>query len=86
MKTKLCLALCAVFLMTGCIPFERNGSKYYLVLGAGMFRVTQTNQVSVVKAETLGVYAGDGRVNVGLSTVYSARVPTNANVLLEVTK
>lgn len=86
MKLSLWMAMCLVLLTVGCVPIHRNGATYYVILGAGVMRVTQTNQVSVVKAETLGIYAGDGRVNVGLSAVYSARIPTNANVILEVTK
>jgi hypothetical protein len=76
----------ALLTTTGCVPIQRNGAKYYVILGAGVIRVTQTNQVTVVKADSLGLYAGDGRMNFGYSSIYSARVPTNANVLLEVTK
>lgn len=78
--------LLALLMTTGCVPIRHDGAKYYLILGAGVVRVTQTNQVTVVKAESLGLYAGDGRANFGYSSIYSARVPTNASVLLEVTK
>lgn len=83
MRIFLCLVL---VLMAGCIPVRRNGKTYYVVIGAGIVRVSQTNEVTVVKATTVGVYAGDGRLNIGASSIYSARVPTNANVILEVTK
>jgi hypothetical protein len=74
----------ALCLVTGCVPITRNGKTYHLVLGVGVIRVSQTNEVTVVRANSLGIYGGDGRFNVGLSSVYSAHIPTNANVVLEV--
>jgi len=73
-------------LLAGCVPFQYHGQSYHLILGAGLVRVTETNQVTVVKSQSLGLYVGDGRANLGLSQVYEAKVPTNANVVLEVTK
>lgn len=81
MKTVLCIIL---VLLTGCVPIRHAGKTYYVILGAGVIRVSQTNAVTVVKATSLGVYAGDGQFDVGASSVYSARVPTNAQVVLEV--
>jgi len=81
MKIALCLIL---VLFTGCVPIWHNGKTYYAIVGLGVIRVSQTNSVTVVKATSLGVYAGDGRVNIGASSVYCARVPTNAQVVLEV--
>ena len=81
MKLVLCVILA---LMTGCVPIRHAGKTYYAILGVGVIRVSQTNDVTVVKATSLGVYVGDGRVDVGLSSVYQARVPTNAQVVLEV--
>lgn len=82
------MATCSALLMiaTGCFPIRHGGKTYHVILGAGVIRVSQTNEVTVVKATSLGVYAGDGRVNIGVSSIYSARVPTNANLILEVTK
>ena len=67
--------------LTGCVPL---GNKTHLVLGFGVFRVQDTNQVTVVRANTLGVHAGAGRLNVGLSSVMTASVPTNSNTILEI--
>jgi hypothetical protein len=83
MKVLLCLV---IVLLAGCVPIRHGGKTYYVILGAGVVRVSRTNDVTVVKATSLGIYAGDGRFNVGASSIYAARVPTNANVVLEVTK
>jgi hypothetical protein len=66
--------------LVGCVPVGRNA---HLVLGLGVFRVGQTNQVTVVKASTLGVHLGDHRMNVGVSTVTVVDIPTNSNTILE---
>ncbi len=81
MKTVVCITL---LLLTGCVPIRHAGKTYYVILGAGVIRVSQTNEITVVKATSVGVYAGDGRINIGVSSVYCARVPTNAQVVLEV--
>jgi|PlaIllAssembly_1097288.scaffolds.fasta_scaffold19003_6 hypothetical protein len=78
MKKFIPLALLA---LTGCIPM---GKSTHLVLGVGVFRVQSTNEVTVVKANTLGVHAGAGRLNVGLSSVMTASIPTNSNTILEI--
>lgn len=80
------LILLMPLLFAGCVPFHYHGQSYTLILGAGLVRVSNTNQVTVVKSEALGLYVGDGRANLGLSQVYQAKVPTNANVIIEVTK
>lgn len=81
MKRLICLA---ALLMTGCVPVRYHGQTYHLVVGLGVFHVEQTNEVTVVRAKSLGVYAGDGRANLGFSSIYSAHVPTNANVILDI--
>jgi hypothetical protein len=73
-----------VVVLTGCVPLAYHGKTYHLVLGVGVFHVEQSNQVTVVTAKTFGLYAGDSRLNLGLASIYSARVPTNVNVLLEI--
>ena len=78
MKRLLPLILLA---LTGCVPL---GKSTHLVLGLGVFRVNNTNQVTVVKASTLGVYAGSGRLNAGLSSVVTAHIPINSNTILEI--
>jgi hypothetical protein len=70
--------------LTGCVPVRIKGKTIHVVLGFGIFAVSQTNRVTVVNATSVGLYAGDGRVNIGISKLYSARVPTNANVVLEI--
>lgn len=80
------LIMLALLVQTGCVPFHYHGQSYHLILGAGLIRVSDTNQVTVVKSQSLGLYVGDGRANLGLSQVYQAKVPTNANVLIEITK
>jgi hypothetical protein len=70
-------------LLTGCVPLGRNT---HLVLGLGVFRVQQTNEVKVVKVDALGIHAGDGRFNLGLSSVMTANIPTNSNTVLEIKK
>ncbi len=73
------------FALTGCVPVTYHGQTYHLVIGVGVFHVEHpTNDVSVVRSKALGFYAGDGRASLGVVSIYSACVPTNANVLLEV--
>jgi hypothetical protein len=84
---KRCLILVGLSLaLVGCVPIRHNGKTYHLVLGFGIVRVSQTNEITVVKTTALGAYAGDGRFNLGWSSIYCARVPTNANAILEITK
>lgn len=72
-----------LMLLTGCVPLGRNT---HLVLGIGVFKVQQTNDVKVVKADAIGFYLGDGRFNLGASSVMTANIPTNSNTILEIKK
>jgi hypothetical protein len=76
---------CAV-LAAGCVPIRKGDCTYYVIIGAGMVGVRQTNDVTVVKSTALGLYTGDGRTALGVASVYSARVPTNSEIILEVTR
>ena len=67
--------------LTGCVPLSRDT---HLVLGIGVFRVQHTNQVTVLRADTIGLHAGDRRLNLGLSQVMIADIPTNSNTILEI--
>ena len=75
------LSVLAVLFVSGCVPVGKNT---HIILGLGLFHVEQTNEVTVVRAKSLGLYAGDGRLNAGMSSIYSAHVPTNAEVILEI--
>lgn len=74
------VAILVGVVLTGCVPVGRNT---HLVLGLGVFRVDQTNRVTVVKASTLGMHLGDRRMNVGMSTVTVVDILTNSNTILE---
>lgn len=73
-----------LFTLTGCIPFQEQGKKCHLVLGIGIFQTETTNEVHIVRVSQFGAYVGDGRFSLGFSELYSASVPTNANVVLEI--
>lgn len=76
------LSLCLlVVVMAGC---STTGNRTHLVLGLGLFRVQSTNQVTVVKTSTLGLHAGGGRLNVGLSRGMTVSIPTNSDTILEI--
>ena len=83
---KYLVLILASICLAGCIPIRQGGKTYYVILGAGVIRVSQTNEVKVVNADAFGIFAGDGHFTVGMANVYTARVPTNAQVILEVTK
>lgn len=86
MNKKSALLLLLLILLSGCVPIHHNGKTYHLVIGLGVVRTSETNGITVVKASSAGVYAGDGHFSLGLSSIYTARVPTNANAVLEITK
>jgi len=78
-------------LLTGCVPFSRNGTRHYLVLGIGIVSVNNTNQTvaDITKAHVLGIYGALEPVP-GLSAGYvsttTISVKTNSNVLIDVSK
>lgn len=73
----------ALMLLSGC-TINRNGVVHHVIIGFGIVSVQSTNQATIVKAKSLGVYAGPRNLTLGLSAVTVADIPTNSNVLIEI--
>jgi hypothetical protein len=67
--------------LAGCVPV---GHERHIILGFGIFTVSQTNQVKVTEAKAIGVYSGGGQLNVGASKCTVTSIPTNSNTVLEI--
>ena len=86
-----CLLLASQLgLVCGCVPFHRDGTTHYLVLGFGLVSVnSSTNQVAVtaVKANVLGVMASTmpgPKLSIGYASMAAASVETNQNAIVEI--
>ena len=84
-KISVSTAFCAVAVafLSGCVP---TNHRTHLVLGLGVFWIEQTNGVSVVKSDTLGIQAGSGQLNIGASQITIITVPTNSNTVIDLRK
>lgn len=76
---KLSALMLSVALLSGCAV--KNG-RCYPIVGFGWV-VVNTNQPSIVTSKALGFNAGNGQMSIGLSSFSTIRVPTNANVIIE---
>jgi hypothetical protein len=76
---KLSALILSVMLLSGCAV--KNG-RWYPIVGFGWV-VVNTNQPTVVTTKALGFNAGNGQVCIGLSSLSTVKVPTNANVIIE---
>lgn len=81
MKSLLLAAVLPV--LAGC-AYTKDGVTHHVIIGFGVVTVQSTNAATVVKAHSLGVYAGPHSLNLGWSAVTSADIPTNSNVLIEI--
>jgi len=83
MRKLACLFAC---LLAGCVPIHHGDKDYQVILGFGIVGVERTNLATVVRTHSLRIHAGDGRVNLGLSSVMTTSIPTNSNVIIEIKK
>jgi hypothetical protein len=80
MRLKALFTGLACALLTSCVPLGRGT---LLIVGVGVVRVERTNQVQVVRSSALGLNAGPGNFQLGISSTLTARVPTNSQTVLE---
>jgi hypothetical protein len=87
-KLRPCLSA-LLLLLTGCVPFQSNGTKHILVLGLGWVSVPMTNApgAQVTKSQTIGLIVSDQpgtKVGLGYASSTVVQVNTNQNILVEV--
>jgi hypothetical protein len=87
-KLRPCLSA-LLLLLTGCVPFQSNGTKHVIVLGFGFVSVPMTNTpgVQVSKSQAIGLIVSDQpgtKVGLGYSSSTIVQVSTNENMLIEV--
>ena len=83
------LALLALLLCAGCIPIRTSDSTHQLVIGIGIVSTPRqpVDEPVVVKTQYLGIMAGEQpatRLGIGYGSTISTVVPTNRNVVIEV--
>lgn len=74
--------LALAVLSSGCAT---KTGRWYPVVGIGWVAVN-TNQPAAFTSTTLGLSGSPGQFNLGLSTFTHVTVPTNANVVIDLTK
>ncbi len=87
-KLRPCLVALLV-LLTGCIPFQSNGTKHVLVIGVGLVSVPLTNSpnTQVSKSQAIGLIVSDQpgiKAGLGYSSSTIVQIATNQNILVEV--
>jgi hypothetical protein len=87
-KLRPCLVVLLV-LLTGCIPFQSNGTKHVLVIGVGLVSVPLTNSpnTQVSKSQAIGLIVSDQpgiKAGLGYSSSTIVQIATNQNILVEV--
>lgn len=75
-------ALIALLLLCGCAC---KGGRAYPIIGFGWVTVS-TNEPVIVSTTALGLIAGSGQMNLGLSSSTVITVATNANVIIDLRK
>ena len=87
------LSAVLIIVCTGCIPLRTKDSTHHVVLGIGVVSIPRSSSIvpeeepRVVKAQYLGVLVGDqpgARLGIGYGNSISTIVPTNRNVIIEV--
>jgi hypothetical protein len=87
-KLRPCLGALLV-LLTGCIPFQSNGTRHYVIVGFGVVSVPATNapNTQVTKSQAIGLILSDQpgtKVGIGYSSSTVVQIATNQNILVEV--
>lgn len=80
------LVLCLLLLGSGCVPFHKDGTTHYLVIGVGIVSVNDTNRsaAQVTRANALGVAVTGRGLTAGYLAETSVAIQTNENVVIEV--
>lgn len=78
--------LVLLLLVSGCVPFRKNGTTHFLVLGIGVVSVNNTNQSvsQVTKSTVLGARVSGHGVAVGYVDEACVAIKTNENVVVEI--
>jgi len=72
-------ALIALALLSGCAT---KAGRWYPVIGFGWV-VVNTNQLTITASKVLGLNTGSGQMSLGFSSLTVVKVPTNANVIID---
>lgn len=77
-----------LLLGSGCVPIKRGGTTHYLILGAGIVSVSNTNKevAQVSRANAIGVMASERGMKLGYGAESTVSIKTNENVVIEVRK
>ena len=76
---KLSALIALAVLLSGCAV---KGGRCYPIIGIGWV-VVNTNQPTVVVSRSLGLNTSPGQLTIGLASYTTIRVPTNANVIID---
>ena len=85
---KLLATLSAALLLCGCAYTDRNGVKSHVIIGFGIVRSGNTNEVggTVLNVKAVGLYTGGRTLSLGYVNQTRVEIQTNANVVLEIKK
>jgi len=80
--------LSAALLLCGCAYTNRNGVKTHVIVGFGVVRSPNTNEISgnVINVKSVGLYTGGRTLSLGYMNQTRVEIQTNANVTLEIKK
>jgi len=85
---KLSATLLAALLLCGCVYTDKNGVRSHVIVGFGIVRSGNTNEVAgtVLNVKAVGLYTGGRSLSLGYVNQTRVEIQTNANVLLEIKK
>lgn len=85
---KLLATLSAALLLCGCAYTDRNGVRTHVIVGFGIVRSGNTNEVggTVLNVKAVGLYTGGSSLSLGYVNQTRAEIQTNANIVLEIKK
>jgi len=85
---KLVVVTVLALLLTGCMSFDKGGTRHYICFGVGIVSVNTNNPTAtVVKSTTVGIGASSlpmSRCTVGFSESVAVMLQTNQPVVIEV--
>lgn len=80
------LSICIVVVASGCIPVRTGDTLHYVIIGAGVVSVSDTNRnvARVSTATSVGIMATERGVKIGYGAESVVAIKTNENVSVEV--
>jgi len=82
---KLLAALATTLLLCGCVYTDRNGGRTHIIVGFGIMRCGNTNEIAgaVLNVKAVGLYTGGRTLGLGYLNQTRVEIQTNANVIVE---